>query len=143
QLYQIREKFQHTLAVREHEASTFIEQAAEVIKGQSLLRPISQVDVERVLERVRRRIAKCTIDLKQDTCEMLMSLKNKLCDNRRKRRNFSKQATEILNDYFEKKMSHPYPTEDEKEQLAKQCKITVAQVSNWFGNKRIRYKKNI
>ena len=23
------------------------------------------------------------------------------------------------------------------------CGITVSQVSNWFGNKRIRYKKNI
>ncbi|KAB0394914.1 hypothetical protein E2I00_010188 [Balaenoptera physalus] len=28
-------------------------------------------------------------------------------------------------------------------ELAKKCSITVSQVSNWFGNKRIRYKKNI
>ncbi|MEQ2269920.1 Pre-B-cell leukemia transcription factor 2, partial [Xenotaenia resolanae] len=61
----------------------------------------------------------------------------------RKRRNFSKQATEVLNEYFYSHLSNPYPSEEAKEELAKQCGITVSQVSNWFGNKRIRYKKNI
>ena len=28
-------------------------------------------------------------------------------------------------------------------ELASRCGITVCQVTNWFGNKRIRYKKNI
>ncbi|CAG07627.1 unnamed protein product, partial [Tetraodon nigroviridis] len=59
------------------------------------------------------------------------------------RRNFNKQATEILNEYFYSHLSNPYPSEEAKEELAKKCGITVAQVSNWFGNKRIRYKKNI
>uniref|UniRef100_A0A8C6H738 Pre-B-cell leukemia transcription factor 3 n=1 Tax=Mus spicilegus TaxID=10103 RepID=A0A8C6H738_MUSSI len=78
--------------------------------------------------------------------------------HRRKRRNFSKQATEILNEYFYSHLSNPYPSEEAKEELAKKCSITVSQVrthhavvsrvqdtcvSNWFGNKRIRYKKNI
>ncbi|KAI5094860.1 pre-B-cell leukemia transcription factor 3 isoform X4, partial [Silurus meridionalis] len=63
--------------------------------------------------------------------------------SRRKRRNFSKQATEILNEYFYSHLSNPYPSEEAKEELAKKCSITVSQVSNWFGNKRIRYKKNI
>lgn len=62
---------------------------------------------------------------------------------RRKRRNFNKQATEILNEYFYSHLSNPYPSEEAKEELAKKCSITVSQVSNWFGNKRIRYKKNI
>lgn len=130
---------------------------------------------------------------------------------RRKRRNFNKQATEVLNEYFYSHLSNPYPSEEAKEELAKKCGITVSQVifyhtiikkgknkytplfkldsetlaqiylsaemwlptvdllneinkfewkgwkaeleciwhssvsqvSNWFGNKRIRYKKNI
>ena len=62
---------------------------------------------------------------------------------RRKRRNFSKQASEILNEYFYSHLSNPYPSEEAKEELARKCGITVSQVSNWFGNKRIRYKKNI
>ncbi|XP_068217969.1 homeobox protein extradenticle-like isoform X2 [Palaemon carinicauda] len=63
--------------------------------------------------------------------------------SRRRRRNFSKQASEILNEYFYSNLSNPYPSEEEKEALARRCGITVNQVSNWFGNKRIRYKKNI
>ncbi|MGH0182159.1 UNVERIFIED_CONTAM: hypothetical protein FKN15_008601 [Acipenser sinensis] len=63
--------------------------------------------------------------------------------HRRKRRNFSKQATEVLNEYFYSHLSNPYPSEEAKEELARECSITMSQVSNWFGNKRIRYKKNI
>ncbi|KAJ4427689.1 hypothetical protein ANN_25338 [Periplaneta americana] len=63
--------------------------------------------------------------------------------SKRKRRNFSKQASEILNEYFYSHLSNPYPSEEAKEELARKCGITVSQVSNWFGNKRIRYKKNI
>ena len=62
---------------------------------------------------------------------------------RRKRRNFSKKATEILNEYFNTHLANPYPSEETKEELARQCGITVAQVNNWFGNKRIRYKKSM
>lgn len=48
--------------------------------------------------------------------------------HRRKRRNFSKQATEILNEYFYSHLSNPYPSEEAKEELAKKCSITVSQV---------------
>ena len=30
-----------------------------------------------------------------------------------------------------------------KEELARQCGISMSQICNWFSNKRIRYKKNI
>lgn len=48
---------------------------------------------------------------------------------RRKRRNFSKQASEILNEYFYSHLSNPYPSEEAKEELARKCSITVSQVS--------------
>lgn len=47
---------------------------------------------------------------------------------RRKRRNFNKQATEVLNEYFYSHLSNPYPSEEAKEELAKKCGITVSQV---------------
>ena len=50
-------------------------------------------------------------------------------DFRRKRRNFSKQATEVLNEYFYSHLSNPYPSEEAKEELARKCGITVSQVS--------------
>lgn len=59
---------------------------------------------------------------------------------RRKRRNFSKQATEVLNEYFYSHLSNPYPSEEAKEELAKKCGITVSQVlfgsaGGWGGAK--------
>ena len=55
-------------------------------------------------------------------------------DFRRKRRNFSKQASEILNEYFYSHLSNPYPSEEAKEELARKCGITVQQVRD--GNHR-------
>jgi hypothetical protein len=37
----------------------------------------------------------------------------------------------------------PYPDEATKQSLADECGITLAQVSNWFGNKRIRFRKGL
>lgn len=53
---------------------------------------------------------------------------------RRKRRNFSKLATQVLNDYFNSHLSNPYPSEEAKEELARKCQITVSQVkmSDYF-----------
>jgi hypothetical protein len=59
---------------------------------------------------------------------------------RRKRRNFSKQASEILNEYFYSHLSNPYPSEEAKEELARKCGITVSQV-NFFWNPFKRNKR--
>ena len=74
------------------------------------------------------------IQLKQSTCEAVMILRSRFLDARRKRRNFSKQASEILNEYFYSHLSNPYPSEEAKEELARKCGITVSQVSedNFF-----------
>jgi hypothetical protein len=72
-----------------------------------------------------------------------MHLRARFLDARRKRRNFAKKATDVLNEYFLGHLENPYPSEEAKEELARNCNITLSQVSNWFGNKRIRYKKNI
>lgn len=60
---------------------------------------------------------------------------------RRKRRNFSKQASEILNEYFYSHLSNPYPSEEAKEELARKCSITVSQVSENF--RFARYFHNV
>ncbi|XP_027751647.1 pre-B-cell leukemia transcription factor 1 isoform X2 [Empidonax traillii] len=100
-------------------------------------------EIERMVSIIHRKFSSIQMQLKQSTCEAVMILRSRFLDARRKRRNFNKQATEILNEYFYSHLSNPYPSEEAKEELAKKCGITVSQVSNWFGNKRIRYKKNI
>lgn len=137
-----------------------------------LCRPITPKEIERMVQIIHKKFSSIQMQLKQSTCEAVMILRSRFLDARRKRRNFSKQASEILNEYFYSHLSNPYPSEEAKEELARKCGITVStgltiistyiciyierycniyisvvaqvsQVSNWFGNKRIRYKKNI
>ena len=48
---------------------------------------------------------------------------------RRRRRSFSKQASQVLNEYFYANLANPYPSEEAKQQLANTCGISVGQVS--------------
>ncbi|XP_017289197.1 pre-B-cell leukemia transcription factor 1 isoform X3 [Kryptolebias marmoratus] len=121
----------------------FTTHVMNLLREQSRTRPISPKEIERMVSIIHRKFSSIQMQLKQSTCEAVMILRSRFLDARRKRRNFNKQATEILNEYFYSHLSNPYPSEEAKEELAKKCAITVAQVSNWFGNKRIRYKKNI
>merc|ERR1712037_706629 len=114
-----------------------------LLREQSRTRPISQREIQRTITIISRRFNQIQLQLKQSTCEAVMILRSRFLDARRKRRNFSKQASEILNEYFYSHLSNPYPSEEAKEELARKCKISVSQVNNWFGSKRIRYKKNI
>jgi hypothetical protein len=70
------------------------------------------------------------VQLKQSTCEAVMILRSRFLDARRKRRNFSKKSSEVLNEYFYSHLSNPYPSEEAKEELARKCGITVSQVSS-------------
>ncbi|KAG7214835.1 hypothetical protein INR49_010727, partial [Caranx melampygus] len=130
-------------AYRQKACNEFTTHVMNLLREQSRTRPISPKEIERMVSIIHRKFSSIQMQLKQSTCEAVMILRSRFLDARRKRRNFNKQATEILNEYFYSHLSNPYPSEEAKEELAKKCGITVSQVSNWFGNKRIRYKKNI
>jgi pre-B-cell leukemia transcription factor 1 len=61
-----------------------------------------------------------------------MILRSRFLDARRKRRNFSKKSSEILNEYFYSNLANPYPSEEVKEELARKCGITVSQVGSFL-----------
>ncbi|XP_026202032.1 pre-B-cell leukemia transcription factor 1 isoform X2 [Anabas testudineus] len=142
-LSQIRQIYHTELEKYEQACNEFTTHVMNLLREQSRTRPISPKEIERMVSIIHRKFSSIQMQLKQSTCEAVMILRSRFLDARRKRRNFNKQATEILNEYFYSHLSNPYPSEEAKEELAKKCAITVAQVSNWFGNKRIRYKKNI
>merc|ERR1712200_45996 len=123
--------------------SEFTTHVMNLLREQSRTRPITPKEIERMVQIIHRKFSSIQVQLKQSTCEAVMILRSRFLDARRKRRNFSKQASEILNEYFYSNLANPYPSEEVKEELGRKCGITVSQVSNWFGNKRIRYKKNI
>ncbi|XP_069491045.1 pre-B-cell leukemia transcription factor 2 isoform X2 [Ambystoma mexicanum] len=142
-LSQIRQIYHSELEKYEQACNEFTTHVMNLLREQSRTRPISPKEIERMVGIIHRKFSSIQMQLKQSTCEAVMILRSRFLDARRKRRNFSKQATEVLNEYFYSHLSNPYPSEEAKEELAKKCGITVSQVSNWFGNKRIRYKKNI
>ncbi|KAM4635077.1 pre-B-cell leukemia transcription factor 3-like isoform 4-T4 [Polymixia lowei] len=142
-LTQIRQIYHTELEKYEQACNEFTTHVMNLLREQSRTRPISPREIERMVGIIHCKFSSIQMQLKQSTCEAVMILRSRFLDARRKRRNFSKQATEILNEYFYSHLSNPYPSEEAKEELAKKCSITVSQVSNWFGNKRIRYKKNI
>ncbi|XP_059417549.1 homeobox protein PKNOX1-like isoform X3 [Carassius carassius] len=49
-----------------------------------------------------------------------------------------KQATNVMRSWLFQHIAHPYPTEEEKKQLAIQTNLTLLQVNNWFINARRR-----
>lgn len=142
-LAQIRQIYHQELEKYEQACSEFTTHVMNLLREQSRTRPITPKEIERMVQIIHKKFSSIQMQLKQSTCEAVMILRSRFLDARRKRRNFSKQASEILNEYFYSHLSNPYPSEEAKEDLARKCGITVSQVSNWFGNKRIRYKKNI
>merc|ERR1719341_2141078 len=142
-LGQIRTIYHQELEKYDQACNEFTTHVMNLLREQSRTRPITPKEIERMVQIIHRKFNSIQVQLKQSTCEAVMILRSRFLDARRKRRNFSKQASEILNEYFYSHLSNPYPTEEAKEELARKCGITVSQINNWFGNKRIRYKKNI
>merc|ERR1711988_1558992 len=142
-LGQIRNIYHQELEKYDQGCQEFTTHVMNLLREQSRTRPITPKEIERMVNIIHRKFSSIQVQLKQSTCEAVMILRSRFLDARRKRRNFSKNASEVLNEYFYSHLSNPYPSEEAKEELARKCGISVSQVSNWFGNKRIRYKKNI
>uniref|UniRef100_A0AAY4AJC4 Homeobox domain-containing protein n=1 Tax=Denticeps clupeoides TaxID=299321 RepID=A0AAY4AJC4_9TELE len=58
--------------------------------------------------------------------------------NNKKRGIFPKVATNIMRAWLFQHLTHPYPTEEQKKQLAQDTGLTILQVNNWFINARRR-----
>ncbi|XP_061277403.1 pre-B-cell leukemia transcription factor 4 isoform X4 [Bos javanicus] len=142
-LSQIRQIYHSELEKYEQACREFTMHVTNLLQEQSRIRPVSPAEIEHMVGVIHGKFQSIQMQLKQSTCEAVMALRARFLDARRKRQNFSKQATEVLNEYFYSHLSNPYPSEEAKEELARRGGITVSQVSNWFGNKRIRYKKNM
>ncbi|CEJ80443.1 hypothetical protein VHEMI00625 [[Torrubiella] hemipterigena] len=52
----------------------------------------------------------------------------------------SAKKTRPLSNWFASHLDHPYPSEDEKSELAEACGLTKTQVVNWFANARRRHR---
>ena len=69
-----------------------------LLREQSRTRPITPKEIERMVNIIHKKFNSIQIQLKQSTCEAVMILRSRFLDARRKRRNFSKKSSEILNE---------------------------------------------
>ncbi|KAJ9075066.1 homeodomain super [Entomophthora muscae] len=60
---------------------------------------------------------------------------------RRTRQNLPRESIKILKKWLFTHCENPYPEEHEKDELARQAKISATQLSNWFINARRRSLK--
>ncbi|KAG6465422.1 hypothetical protein O3G_MSEX015139 [Manduca sexta] len=128
-LAQIRQIYHQELDKYENACNEFTTHVMNLLREQSRTRPITPKEIERMVQIIHKKFSSIQMQLKQSTCEAVMILRSRFLDARRKRRNFSKQASEILNEYFYSHLSNPYPSEEAKEELARKCGITVSQVT--------------
>ncbi|XP_051684188.2 pre-B-cell leukemia transcription factor 4 isoform X6 [Oryctolagus cuniculus] len=127
QLAQIRQRYRSELEKYEQACGEFTTHVTHLLREQGRMRPVSALEMERMVGVIRGRFRAIQTQLKQSTCEAVMTLRSRFLDARRKRRNFSKWATGVLNEYFYSHLSSPYPSEEAKEELARKGGITVSQ----------------
>ncbi|KAJ8321621.1 hypothetical protein KUTeg_000092 [Tegillarca granosa] len=68
----------------------------------------------------------------------------KSCDNnvlKQQPQQLSAEVRQVLGDWFDAHVDHPYPSESEKSELAAKAGISVSQVRSWFANRRSRLNK--
>ena len=106
----------------------FTTHVMNLLSEQSRTRPITPKEIDRMDKIISKKFDSIQVQLKQSTCEAVMILRSRFLDARRKRRNFSKTANEVLNQYFYSNLSNPYPSEEVKEELARKSGISVSQV---------------
>ncbi|KAI9809980.1 MAG: hypothetical protein M1827_006747 [Pycnora praestabilis] len=58
--------------------------------------------------------------------------------SKRRRGNLPKPVTDFLRSWFRAHLSHPYPSEEEKQYLMSRTHLSISQISNWFINARRR-----
>jgi len=60
--------------------------------------------------------------------------------NNKSRIHFPKRVQKVLKDWLKNNMQNPYPSQEQKEMLAKEAGITSKQVQIWLSNRRTRMK---
>jgi len=122
--------------------SEFIGKLSAVLNEQARLRLVSQPEIQAKSMAIQQKFDFVRNQLRSNVCSAITLLQKQYNHlSKKRRRSLSKNATEILNKWFRDNLNDPYPSDEQKSMLATQCVLSLTQVNNWFGNKRIRFKK--
>lgn len=112
----------------------------QVVSGGTVYQPVTVVTpqgqvVTQTHGTIRIQNAQLQLQLNQDVNVLHQDSEN---SPKSKRGVLPKQATNVMRSWLFQHIAHPYPTEDEKRQIAGQTNLTLLQVNNWFINARRR-----
>ncbi|MGH0142463.1 UNVERIFIED_CONTAM: hypothetical protein FKN15_038859 [Acipenser sinensis] len=112
--------------------------SSQVVSGGTLYQPVTMVTSQGQV--LTQAIPQGTIQIQNAQLNLDLSslLDSEDKKSKNKRGVLPKQATNIMRSWLFQHLMHPYPTEDEKRQIAGQTNLTLLQVNNWFINARRR-----
>lgn len=138
---QIKEDTVKKQALLDEDLEKALAHSEEILKKHRDFRPIDERDYSKLKISVTRHFDVAKQNLRGEAATKILVLRREIEQQGRKRRNFDKNTTDTLQNWFYDHRTNPYPTDQEKADLAKQCNIKISQVNNWFGNQRIRSKQ--
>ncbi|KAF4081999.1 hypothetical protein AMELA_G00146690 [Ameiurus melas] len=111
---------------------------SQVVSGGALYQPAAMVTSQGQV--LTQTLQQGTIQLQntQVNLDLASLLDSDDKKSKNKRGVLPKHATNIMRSWLFQHLMHPYPTEDEKRQIAAQTNLTLLQVNNWFINARRR-----
>jgi len=140
-LEQLKEKYNEELEKLNRVCAEFCTRMFNLLREQSTLRPLSDQETQMKLHGIQQKFDYVKNQLRQNVCNAIVALEKQYNHSKKKRRALPKKAAESLSNWFFEHLNDPYPSEEEKSILAAAGGLTITQVNNWFGNKRIRYKR--
>ncbi|TRY94105.1 hypothetical protein DNTS_033698 [Danionella cerebrum] len=111
---------------------------SQVVSGGTLYQPVAMVTSQGQV--LTQGLSQGTIQIQNNQVNLDLSslLDGDDKKSKNKRGVLPKHATNIMRSWLFQHLMHPYPTEDEKRQIAAQTNLTLLQVNNWFINARRR-----
>ncbi|XP_059400841.1 homeobox protein PKNOX2 isoform X2 [Carassius carassius] len=111
---------------------------SQVVSGGTLYQPVTMVTSHGQV--LTQGLPQGTIQIQNNQVNLDLSslLDGDDKKSKNKRGVLPKHATNIMRSWLFQHLMHPYPTEDEKRQIAAQTNLTLLQVNNWFINARRR-----
>ena len=101
--------------------------------GLATLHGVSEDSVTTCGEKIGRRLLRSTDNLTDDMA--FLEPKGRKTGTR-----FSRESVRILKNWVSAHTEHPYPTDEEKDELKRQTGLKRSQISNWLANARRRGK---
>ncbi|XP_026232382.1 homeobox protein PKNOX1.1 isoform X2 [Anabas testudineus] len=112
----------------------------QVVAGGTVYQPVTVVTPQGQV--VTQALSPGTIRVQNNQLQLQfhqdVTLFNDDNSTKNKRGVLPKHATNVMRSWLFQHIGHPYPTEDEKKQIATQTNLTLLQVNNWFINARRR-----